>query len=212
MRILFQGDSITDGGRDYRNYHNLGNGYPKYAAELIQKAFPTQTFEFFNFGVAGNPTARVFERLYHDGIFFQPDVFSILVGINDIYYRHLTNAPMPILTTDEQIAANYRAILSNVKKHTNAKILVLSPYLLDCEDMAFLRPELERLQITVHALADEFADAYIPLDRLFDAALKTQPSPQYYSKDGIHPNEEGAKFIAKHYCEAIKPLINDILL
>ena len=37
MRILFQGDSITDAGRDKRNYYNLGNGYPKYAAELIKK-------------------------------------------------------------------------------------------------------------------------------------------------------------------------------
>ena len=36
MLIVFQGDSITDAGRDYRNYHNLGNGYPKYAAELIR--------------------------------------------------------------------------------------------------------------------------------------------------------------------------------
>ena len=29
MKILFQGDSITDAGRDKRNYHDLGNGYPK---------------------------------------------------------------------------------------------------------------------------------------------------------------------------------------
>ena len=30
MKILFQGDSITDAGRDYGDMHNLGNGYPKY--------------------------------------------------------------------------------------------------------------------------------------------------------------------------------------
>ena len=78
MRILFQGDSITDGGRDYRNYHNLGNGYPKYAAELIQKAFPTQTFEFFNFGVAGNPTARVLSVSITTAFSFSPTCFRSL--------------------------------------------------------------------------------------------------------------------------------------
>ena len=40
MKILFQGDNITDAGRDQRNYHHLGNGYPKYAAEMIREAHP----------------------------------------------------------------------------------------------------------------------------------------------------------------------------
>ena len=36
IKLIFQGDSITDAGRDKRNYHHMGNGYPKYAAELIE--------------------------------------------------------------------------------------------------------------------------------------------------------------------------------
>ena len=36
MRILFQGDSITDCGRNRDDYHDLGAGYPKYAAELMR--------------------------------------------------------------------------------------------------------------------------------------------------------------------------------
>ena len=38
MKILFQGDSITDAGRDRSDIHNLGNGYPKFAAENIKEA------------------------------------------------------------------------------------------------------------------------------------------------------------------------------
>ena len=45
MKILFQGDSITDAGRDKRNYHDLGAGYPKYAAENIIAAHPDVDFE-----------------------------------------------------------------------------------------------------------------------------------------------------------------------
>ena len=36
MKIVFQGDSITDASRDKRNYHDMGKGYPKFATELMQ--------------------------------------------------------------------------------------------------------------------------------------------------------------------------------
>ena len=68
LKIVFQGDSITDAGRDRRNYHDMGNGYPKYASELIQKAHPDTEFEFINFGIGGNRTDQLFDRIYADGI------------------------------------------------------------------------------------------------------------------------------------------------
>ncbi len=37
IKLLFQGDSITDAGRNYADYHDLGNGYPKYAAQYISE-------------------------------------------------------------------------------------------------------------------------------------------------------------------------------
>jgi hypothetical protein len=40
IKILFQGDSITDAGRDRSDIHNLGQGYPKYAAELLKDKYP----------------------------------------------------------------------------------------------------------------------------------------------------------------------------
>ena len=36
MKIVFLGDSITDAGRDKRNYHDMGSGYPKFAVEHIR--------------------------------------------------------------------------------------------------------------------------------------------------------------------------------
>ena len=54
IKLLFQGDSITDAGRDKRNYHDMGKGYPKYAAELMAAAHPEIEFEFINFGISGN--------------------------------------------------------------------------------------------------------------------------------------------------------------
>ena len=208
MKIVFQGDSITDAGRDKRNYHNMGNGYPKYAAAMIREKFPDADIEMINQGISGNRTDQLFDRLYPDAIAFEPDVVSILIGINDIWHRHGANR---IETTDEQVATNYRAILTRLKKQTNAKIIMLSPFLLDNEEKEAWRVELESILPIIRSLADEFADAYIPLDELFAQALKTQPEPKFYSADGVHPNANGAEFIGKHYFEAIAPIIESFV-
>ncbi len=208
MKIVFQGDSITDAGRDKRNYHHMGNGYPKYAAAMIREAFPDADIEIINQGISGNRTDQLFDRLYPDAIAFEPDVVSILIGINDIWHRHGASR---IETTDEQVATNYRAILTRLKKQTNAKIIMLSPFLLDNEEKEAWRAELESILPIIRSLADEFADAYIPLDELFAQALKTQPEPKFYSADGVHPNANGAEFIGKHYFEAIAPFIESFV-
>ena len=208
MRIVFQGDSITDAKRDKRNYHDMGKGYPKYASELIAKAFPDAGIEFINLGISGNRTDQLFDRLYPDASALEPDVISILIGINDIWHRHGTGK---IETTDAQIEANYRAILERLKAQTNAKIVILAPYLLDSEDKESWRGELNAILTIIRSLAKEYADVYIPLDEIFEEALKTQPEPQYYSGDGVHPNDNGSAFIGKQYFDAIAPLLKSML-
>lgn len=204
MKILFQGDSITDAGRDKRNYHDMGKGYPKYASELIAERHPELDIEFINFGIGGHRTHQVFDRIYIDGIAFQPDIISILVGINDVWHRYNSER---IATTDAQIELNYRCMLERIKKETNAKIVILSPYVLDCDDKDEMREDLKTVLPIIRSLAAEYADAYVPLDELFAQALKTAPEKLYYSKDGVHPNENGAKFIGKLYADAIEALL-----
>ena len=48
IKLLFQGDSITDAGRDYNDCHNLGLGYPKYAAMYLKEKYPDVEFEFID--------------------------------------------------------------------------------------------------------------------------------------------------------------------
>ena len=150
MRILFQGDSITDAGRDYSDYHELGQGYPKYAAELIRDRFDDPkngTIEFINLGISGHRTRDLRARWQKDCIDLQPDIVSIMIGIND----------------------TWRAL---------------------------------------RRLAREFADAYIPTDGLFAAAC-VQQEPSHWSGDGVHPNENGSRFIAAYYAKAVAALIED---
>ena len=62
IRILFQGDSITDAGRDREDPHNLGNGYPLYAAREIQNKYPDLSFEFIDLGISGDETKHLVQR------------------------------------------------------------------------------------------------------------------------------------------------------
>ena len=203
MRILFQGDSITDAGRDKRNYFDLGGGYAKCAAENLRAEFPERELEFINLGISGNRTSQLFDRLYTDGVWLAPDVVSILIGINDIWHRHGNG----VMTTDAQILLNYRCILEALKKDTKAKIVMMAPFILDVEDKEVMREELSRILPSIYALAEEFADVFIPLDKIFAEALKTQPEPQYYSRDGVHLNPNGAAFVGKVWADAVKDIL-----
>lgn len=212
MRILFQGDSVTDAGRDRSDFHDMGDGYPKYASGMISDSYPDEEFEFINLGVSGDRTENLLSRWNEDAIELQPDIISVLIGVNDVWHRHSpTDSIYHAQTSDEQFESNYRKLLAELKEKTNAKILMLSPFMLDAPIMQPIIPELKSINKIVKNLADEFADAYLPLDEIFEAALPNTPEPLYYSADGVHPNAEGACFIAEKYLEAISPLIEGIL-
>ena len=202
LRILFQGDSITDAGRDRRNYFDLGHGYASVAAPLVRKAHPELDIEFINLGISGNRTDQLFDRIKYDAVDLQPDIVSVLIGINDVWHRAIG-----VGTTDAQIDLNYRCILDRLKNETNAKIMILSPYLLDVDDKPRMREGLKTVLPMIRKIASEYADVYVPLDELFEEALKTQPEPRFYSGDGVHPNENGARFIGEHYAKAIEKLL-----
>ena len=208
MRILFQGDSITDAGRDYSDYHELGQGYPKYAAELIRDRFDDPkngTIEFINLGISGHRTRDLRARWQKDCIDLQPDIVSIMIGFNDTWRAFDSNDPTPV----EEFEDNYRYLLSEIKAHTNAKILLLEPYVLpDVPAKDAWRADLDPKIQAVRRLAREFADAYIPTDGLFAAAC-VQQEPSHWSGDGVHPNENGSRFIAAYYAKAVAALIED---
>ena len=203
MKILFQGDSVTDAGRDRTNPSDMGDGYPRYASAMIQDSFPDIPFEFVNLGIGGNRTENLVQRLESDFIDIQPDIVSIMIGINDVWHRHSHN----IMTTDEDIERNYRTVLEAIKARTRARILIIQPLLLESANpgVAELREELTRAQAIIKRLADEYADAYLPLDTILNT--ETEEEPAYYTGDGIHPTPNGACYIGETYLKAIAPLI-----
>ena len=204
MKILFQGDSITDAGRDRNDCHDLGNGYPKYASAMIADAYPDVDFEFIDLGISGNRSIDLLERMDRDIVAIDPDVVSILIGVNDVWHHYAFEY---VETTDEQFEANYRKVLDNLKSRTNARILLIQPFLLETVDPAKqeLCEELARKQAIVKRLADEYANAYLPLDEILHR--ETEEESAYYAADGVHPTPDGACCIGEAYLGAIAPLI-----
>ena len=205
MKILFQGDSVTDAGRDRSQSSDMGFGYPKYASAMIEDAFPDIDFTFTNLGISGNRTEDLVARMQSDFIEIQPDIVSILIGINDVWHHYAFSG---IYTSNEAFEHNYTTLLEEIKQKTDAKIMIIQPFLIDVPDKQQLKDELVEKQAIVKALADKYADVYLPMHEIFladEAEDKT-----VYATDGVHPTEDGACLIAQKYLEAITPLIEEL--
>src|SRR2546422_4995684 len=90
--VLFQGDSITDCGRNRADAGPntagaLGIGYPLLVASAALAAHPDRGLRFFNRGISGNTVPDLQERWATDTLALRPDVLSILIGVNDNWHR-----------------------------------------------------------------------------------------------------------------------------
>lgn len=206
IKLLFQGDSITDAGRSYEDPHLLGEGYVKYAAQYLQEAYPQVEFEFINLGIGGNQTKDLVARLDRDFVNAQPDIVSILIGINDVWHHAEDRSWIP----DEVFEERYRTVLQAIKEKTNAKIMMLEPFLIPVEDKLFFREDLYKKIEIERSLAREFADVYVPTDGLLASAYLDYV-PTDLAADGVHPTALGADLIGKIYCEYMKKIIDKMI-
>lgn len=202
MKVLFQGDSITDAGRDRNDMHNLGNGYPKYAADFIKEKHPEIDFEFIDLGISGNQTKDLVARLQKDFLDINPDIVSILIGVNDTWHH----AAEKDWISDNLFEERYRTVLEAIKTETNAKIMILEPFLIPVADKLYFREDLDpKIQI-IRKLAREYADVFVPTDGLLASAYIGN-DPLSFAADGVHPTPKGAELIGKWYAEYIEKLL-----
>lgn len=197
--VLFQGDSITDAGRDRSNSNSLGIGYANMAAGWFSALYPEKNVRFLNRGISGNRVKDLEARWEEDCLQLQPDVVSILIGINDCWRRFSQNDP----TSVEDYAAGYRRLLTSVKEETGAKIILLEPFLVPASpELAAWREDLDPKIQAVRELAREFAAVYVPLDGIFaQACVKQQPT--FWAHDGVHPTNAGHGLMAQAWLKAI---------
>ena len=197
MKILFQGDSITDAGRDRADYHNLA-GYTTYVADSLG-----DEHEYINLGISGNTSTMLLDRYESDIKKINPDIMTLLIGINDIWRRHDENTYI----SPEQYNKNVTEIITRLKNDCpNVKIIILEPFLLPAKERLFWAGELGEIIRECRQVALKYADGYVALDGIF-AKKMMETGWEILSADGVHPLDEGNKLIAKHLIDEIKKFI-----
>lgn len=205
MKILFFGDSITDAGRNREHDHAIydyGHGFVKFiAGELI--AENPVGYEIYNRGISGNRIVDLYARVKADVWNLQPDVLSILIGINDIWHE-IGNQNGVDIVRFEKI---YRMMIEDtLARLPNVKLIFCEPFVLagtaTYERMSeFL--EVKQYAKVVEKLAKEFSAYFLPLQEKLEQAAH-QYSPELYLADGVHPNTAGAKLIANEWLQLYK--------
>lgn len=199
--VLFQGDSITDCGRDRTQHEGLGEGYPQKIAAIWRTLFG-EGVTFLNRGVSGDTTAMMLARYEQDVRALQPDFISILIGINDTWRRYDSGRP----TSADQFEENYRTFLSSIRRDLpKTKILMMEPFLLPSDpEKAIFREDLDPKLIRVRKLAAEFADYFLPLDGILNAqAAVGERGACDISADGVHPISYGRSLIAEAWLKGL---------
>lgn len=198
--VLFQGDSITDTGRDRTKSQALGIGYANLVASWYGALYPEKNVQFLNRGISGNRVKDLKERWDEDCLDLKPDVLSILIGINDCWRRYDRNDP----TSTEAFAQGYFDLLTRVKKESSAKLIILEPFLVPVDPkLKEWREDLDPKIQAVRELVREFEALYVPLDGLFAAAC-TRQKPSYWAADGVHPTPAGHGLIAQAWLDAVQ--------
>lgn len=197
--VLFQGDSITDCGRDRANPDDLGRGYAYMAASTFQAKYPELGVTFYNRGISGDRAADLVSRWEEDCVALQPDWVSILIGINDTWRWFDADSK----TTTEEYEDHYRTILEDVRMKTKAGLILCEPFVLPHPiDRAAWRVDLDPKIQVVRSLAREYGAIYIPFDGLF-AQATTKQELAYWAKDGVHPTPAGHGLMAYHWLKAV---------
>ncbi|MEA4824461.1 MAG: SGNH/GDSL hydrolase family protein [Clostridiaceae bacterium] len=206
MRILFQGDSITDVGRTREDGRttSLGQGYPLMIAGDLGAAFPGK-YEFYNRGISGDRVVDLYARVKRDCWNLNPDVLSILIGVNDVWHEA---ADVHNGVDAERFEKIYRIYIEDtLARFPNLKIMILEPFVLrgtatDAE-WSYFGPEVPLRAAAAKRVAKDYGLIFVPLQFMFDEACKNAPA-SYWLLDGVHPSPFGHRLISNAWIKAFR--------
>ena len=217
LKILFQGDSVTDCGRarDCKIPNNgLGTGYVNLIAARLNCDRPD--VEIWNRGVGGNRITDMYARWIEDTLNLDFDILSILNGINDIGFQLRLGRG----ANREKFAFVYDRMLQEVEEsHPNAKLVLMEPFLFQCDlgpndgngndifvNYSTWYSEIRARGNIVKQLAEKHKAIFVPLADEFDALSKKFGAKQW-SADCIHPMSAGHEVIARRWLECCSDLL-----
>lgn len=216
MKILFQGDSVTDAGRTAgQDHENLGRGYPLLIAGALGLRHPDREFEFVNRGISGNRIVDLYQRWKPDCLNLKPDVVSILIGVNDTWHEQWGNG-----VEVPRAKRVFDALIDWTREAAPETALVL------CEPFVFAagkagggkvpgenwaapdswRAEIDERRAYVKAAAERVGAIFVPFQSVLDEALAKAPA-DHWLRDGVHPTTAGHALLAEAWLKAAAPAL-----
>jgi lysophospholipase L1-like esterase len=197
--VVFQGDSVTDAGRDRGVADSMGSGYAMVAAGWFLAMHPDRCVRFMNLGISGDRVKDLQARWQADCLGLRPTWVSILIGINDVWRRYDSDEP----TSVEAFRAGVRDLLTRTRAAVDAHVILMEPFLLHAKPgQERWREDLDPKIAAIRDLAAETGALLIPLDRLFADACRHQ-DPAFWAADGVHPTPAGHALIARAWLDAV---------
>ncbi len=209
MKILFFGDSITDGGRD-RSYqdnavatYGMGTGYVNAVASELAYHAPNE-YQFVNAGVAGDTSLQLLVRIKKDCWNYQPDVISLFVGVNDVFQGIYNENGTGI----ERFERVYRMMLEDTQRELpNVKIMLLEPFIqkgsITEAHFDYAYQEVRRFAEVVQNLAKEYRLPFVALQTALNEYAEKYRTETVLI-DGIHPSIFGARVIADEWLKVFR--------
>ena len=203
--ILFQGDSITDAGRNRLEFQAnapraLGEGYARTAALKLREESPDAFLQCYNRAVSGDTLEDLSRRWERDTFPLLPDLLSILIGVNDLWHEMTFSAGMDHI----RFQARFRKLLIRTRKVLpDVRLVLCQPFLLPVGSISSRwMEEAVRLGDTTAALAEEFNAVRVPFQEMLNEAAADQP-PADLLFDGVHPTPAGHALLADCWLEHV---------
>jgi len=202
--VLFQGDSITDCGRDKNSKDanstgGLGTGYPLLVTAACLAARPDRGLKFFNRGISGNKVPDIQQRWRVDALELQPDGLSIQIGVNDFWLK----LDFRYAGTVQDYEQQYAALLDETRRALpRTHLIVLEPFVLRTGAVtARWFPEFDQRRAAAARVAARARASFVPLQSVFDRRTRSS-APEYWSADGVHPTSVVHALIADQWRRA----------
>ena len=217
-RILFVGDSITDGDRSRSGdvNHSQGDTFVRLIAARYGADHPADDVEFINRGINGNRITDLAERWGTDCLAIRPDLLSILVGVNDAASVVEQTVPPPprtdgrppkSLVTRELFRETYGRVLELTRTTLpDTQIILCTPFVLPVDKIArdweLWNNEVSLRSGMIRDLAREHGTGLVEFQPLFDRATESAPA-SFWMPDGVHPSAAGHQIMADAWLHAV---------
>ena len=205
--ILFQGDSITDHGRNKEklganDIDGMGKGYAAHAARTLLDIHADKNLQIYNRGIGGHKVPQLIDRWQTDCLDIKPNVLSILIGVNDYWHKRDGNY--------KGSAAEYKSQYQKMLDQTLAqlpgvKLIIGEPF--GVKNVQYVDdswyPEFGKYQQVAKEIAAEYKAIFIPYQSIFDKAEK-KAEGKYWAYDGIHTSLAGISLMANSILTCFK--------